>query len=552
MASSISLSLVSHTNAGKTTLARTLLGRDVGTVRDAPHVTEFAEGFTMLETPEGERLRLWDTPGFGDSLRLVKRLRAGGDPFANPIGWFMSQVWDRWRDRPFWAAQQVLRNVRDEADVMLYLVNAAEAPEAAGFVAPEMDLLGWVGKPVIVLLNQLGAPRDAAVEEADIARWRSHLASFAPVRAVLAFDAFARCWVQELTLLRAVEEVLDGAPRGCMTRLRAAWQVERQATFEAAMQSLAASLAVLATDTQPLPEVGGWGARLRGAGAGLIAGIGKSIGRAAADDTPAKQAQQALAQRLDAEVRDNTRALIRLHGLAGEAQGEILTRLATHYDLRLRLDEGKAAVWGGMLTGALAGLKADVLSGGLTLGGGLLAGGVLGALGAAGLARCVNLVRGNDRSWIAWNAEALDQMVEAALLRYLTVAHFGRGRGDWTQGESPPHWKELVGQALAPQRAALAALWAGRSEAAPAWDSAGEGEMSDAELARTGAAAAGSAGEHATGDSTRSVAHPAGRIDRPVSALTLPLQTILTQAARQVLDRLYPGSTVSASSVGRQ
>jgi hypothetical protein len=32
----IALSLISHTNAGKTTLARTLLGRDVGEVRDAP------------------------------------------------------------------------------------------------------------------------------------------------------------------------------------------------------------------------------------------------------------------------------------------------------------------------------------------------------------------------------------------------------------------------------------------------------------------------------------------------------------------------------------
>ena len=40
----IALSLISHTNAGKTTLARTLLQRDVGEVRDAPHVTEFSEG----------------------------------------------------------------------------------------------------------------------------------------------------------------------------------------------------------------------------------------------------------------------------------------------------------------------------------------------------------------------------------------------------------------------------------------------------------------------------------------------------------------------------
>lgn len=450
----ISLSLVSHTNAGKTTLARTLLGRDVGQVRDAPHVTEFADVFTMLETPQGERLQLWDTPGFGDSVRLVKRLRQS----QNPLGWFMSAIWDRWRDRAFWHSQQALRNVRDEADVMLYLVNASESPEAAGYVASEMELLGWVGKPVIVLLNQLGAPRGAALEAAEIERWRIRLRAFAPVREVLPLDAFARCWVQELTLLRAIENVLEGERRALMGRLRTAWQAQRERTFDAAMGSIAASLARLATATEELPAGAGFRAGLQA----NLKGLGQALGLGNAEDSPAAQAQAALAQRLDAEVRANTLALIELHGLSGSAHAEILTRLANHYELRLRLDEKKAAVWGGMVTGALVGLKADVLSGGLTLGGGLLAGGLIGALGAAGLARCVNLVRGTERSWVAWNAEALDQMVDAALLRYLAVAHFGRGRGEWAQGESPPFWKDVIAQALAPHRDALATLWASR------------------------------------------------------------------------------------------
>ena len=457
MTGAISLSLVSHTNAGKTTLARTLLGRDVGTVRDAPHVTEFADVFMLVETPQGDRLQLWDTPGFGDSVRLAKRLREN----ANPLGWFMSTVWDRWRDRPFWASQQAVRNVRDEADVMLYLVNAAESIEAAGYVRPEMEILGWVGKPVIVLLNQLGAPREAALEEAELMRWRAHLQAFAPVRAVLPLDAFARCWVQELTLLRAIESVLAGAQRERMARLRSAWQVQREQTFDAALHALADSLARIAGTRVLLTDARGLKARLRGVGAAVAQGMG--IG--APDEAPAALAQKALAEALDAELRANTLALIRLHGLSGDAQGEILTRLATHYELRLRMDETKAAMWGGMVTGALVGLKADVLSGGLTLGGGLLAGGLIGALGAAGLARCVNLVRGTDRSWIMWNAEALDQMTEAALLRYLAVAHFGRGRGDWALGESPPHWREVIARALAPERDALAIVWASRGDA---------------------------------------------------------------------------------------
>ena len=44
--------------------------------------------------PGGERLQLWDTPGFGNSARLLQRLRLAD----NPIGWLLREAWDRWRD----------------------------------------------------------------------------------------------------------------------------------------------------------------------------------------------------------------------------------------------------------------------------------------------------------------------------------------------------------------------------------------------------------------------------------------------------------------------
>jgi hypothetical protein len=72
-------------------------------------------------------------------------------------------------------------------------------------------------------------------------------------------------------------------------------------------------------------------------------------------------------------------------------------------------------------------------------------------------------VRGTDRSFVAWNVETLDALVEAALLRYLADAHFGRGRGDWQEGEAPAHWKEVVAASLAPWREVLAAVWAERA-----------------------------------------------------------------------------------------
>src|SRR5512140_3438378 len=160
----IQLSLISHTNVGKTTLARTLLRRDVGEVVDAAHVTELATDYTLIATEQGDVLQLWDTPGFGDSARLLKRLQQDG----NALGWFLSQVWDRYTDRPFFSSQQALCNIRNDADVVLYLVNSAEDPSSAGYLDAEMQIVDWLAKPVLVLLNQLGPPRAQQQEQAEV------------------------------------------------------------------------------------------------------------------------------------------------------------------------------------------------------------------------------------------------------------------------------------------------------------------------------------------------------------------------------------------------
>jgi hypothetical protein len=438
----VSLALVSHTNVGKTTLARTLLGADVGEVRDAPHVTAAASGHELLRSAEGDRLWLWDTPGFGDSARLVRRLRQSGQP----LGWLLAQVWDRFADPGFWHGQQAARAVREQADAVLYLVNAAERPEAAGYVAPEMALLAWMQRPIVVLLNQMGAPRPPEEEAAELERWRAHLARWPAVRAVLPLDAFARCWVQEGVLLHQVATLFDGDKARALQRLHAAWQAAAEARFQAAMAELAAHLVRVAADREPVPEP----AALREA----ARRVGRWL-RLPAGEDPAVLAQAALAERLEDELRRSTDALVRLHGLAGEAGREVQARIAAHFDVRLPLDEGQAAVVGGLVSGALLGLKADLASGGLTLGGGLLAGGLIGALGAAGAARAVNVLRGGSAGQVAWSESARLAQAEAALLRYLAVAHFGRGRGDWATGEAPPHWRAVVAEALAPQRAAI-------------------------------------------------------------------------------------------------
>ena len=451
----ISLSLVSHTNVGKTTLARTLLSQSVGEVRDEPHVTDTNDRFELAQTPQGDQLVLWDTPGFGDSARLARRLLQSD----RPIGWFVSQVWDRFADRALWSSQQAVHNVREEADVVLYLVNAAENPEDAGYVEPEMKILAWIGKPIIVLLNQMGPPAGHQAEEAEIDRWRSYLTRFGNVHQVLALDAFARCWVQEGALLQAVEPLLLQAKKAAFGRLNRLWQNQRRQTFDRSMHILATRLAATALDRERIPN-----SSLKD----QLREVGKVLGVSRSPQDDAKQQAMAkLADRLNTAIRQSTDELIEANGLVGHATDEVLSRMADHYDVTENLNEGHAAVVGGLVTGALAGLKADLLAGGLTLGGGMIAGGVLGALGGAGLARGYNMVRGIDAITVTWTDAVMNRLIQSALLTYLAVAHYGRGRGEWAQSEHPAHWEKTVTDVLAQQHDQFTQFWRKRQNYGP-------------------------------------------------------------------------------------
>ncbi len=445
----VSLCLVSHTNAGKTTLARTLLRRDIGEVGDRAHVTEVAERHDLLVAGD-DALLLWDTPGFGDSVRLLKRLRGADRPLANPIAWFLSAVWDRYADRPFWCSQQAMKSARDEADLVLYVANAAEDPAAAAYVEPELEILAWLGKPVLVLLNQLGDGADGAALAADLRRWEAVAARHAIVRGVLPFDAFARCWVQEHVLLDALAPHVPPEGREAYARLVEAWRVRDLDVLDRAAEVLAAQLAALAVDRERLPA-----ARLPER---ARAWLGRAAGREE-HDPAAAAAEAALVSRLDAQVRASTDELVRLHGLVGRASGEILQRLGREFAARKAVDPGSASVVGGLVSGALGGVAADIAAGGLTLGAGALIGGVLGALGARGAARAYNLARGGESGEVRWSAEFLDGRIVAAITRYLAVAHFGRGRGAFVQGTVPEAWHAGVRRAVEARAEGYAAAW---------------------------------------------------------------------------------------------
>ena len=186
-----------------------------------------------------------------------------------------------------------MRNVRDSADVVLYLVNAAETPEDAGYLAPELAVLAWIGKPVIVLLNQTGRRARRAEEAAEIERWRdallplsrrAHRAAARRVRALLGAGVRA--------VRRDRGQLLPAARRPLFARLAQAWRERRWPQFDEAMAALAAA--------------GGPRARRARAAAAapMLRRLGEAIGVARADGDAARQrALEALARALDDDLR---------------------------------------------------------------------------------------------------------------------------------------------------------------------------------------------------------------------------------------------------------
>ncbi len=436
----INLSLVSHTNVGKTTLARTLLGRDIGEVGDRSHVTIEPEDYVLLRSPDDNELILWDTPGFGDSVRLSNRLKGR----SNPIGWFTSEIWDRIADKSLWLNQKAIKHVKDRSNVILYLLNASESPDSVPYVKAEMEILSWINKPVIVLLNQMGELRPPEEEQADVQLWRDFLRGYSFIKAVLPLDAFARCWVQEYELWKAIENCLTDREKPAFASLKSTLIRQKQAIYSSSVEAMANYLAKVSNDkeimaSQTLID------RLKA--------IGRTLGFIKKDlDGAQKDAQVALSTRAADWLCNLTQRLVTINGLEGKGvKAEILRRLKSDWDTRENIDPTAGALLGAVAGGAVTGIAADIATGGLTFGMGTLGGAIAGALGGAGAAAAYNVTKGSKDNLITWSASAIDGFIIETVLLYMAVAHFGRGRGQWEASESPAFWQKLTEDVLKEQ-----------------------------------------------------------------------------------------------------
>ncbi|MGV3741989.1 MAG: GTPase/DUF3482 domain-containing protein [Burkholderiaceae bacterium] len=350
----IKIAVVGHTNAGKTSLLRTLTRNPAfGEVSDRPGTTRHVEAIE-LKIEGKSAVRFFDTPGLEDSVTLADYLRSLENCITPP---------DRVRaflqgpeaQRSFEQEAKVLRQMLD-SDAAMYVIDTREA------VLPkfraEIEILASCARPILPVLNFV---RHESSRKTD---WRETLSAYG-LHAYVQFDAVApfvgserKLYQDLLTLLQdrrdALQHVIRDLDFQFQERRRAGCRVI--ATLLTDMASLRRELPREEFEQPGRKDV-------------LVGDL-----RAAATEG----------------MRRSIRSLLEVYGFReDEADDAMLPLLEGRWETDLfnpeTLREAGKRLGTGAAVGAAIGLAADVASAGLSLGTGSLIGAAIGGIASQGV-----------------------------------------------------------------------------------------------------------------------------------------------------------------------
>lgn len=392
----IEVAVVGHTNAGKTSLLRTLTRRaDFGAVSERPGTTRHVEAIELMVDGR-PALRFFDTPGLEDSTALMARLRAQDATLPPPE-----------RIRAFLATPEAAHRFEQEAKVLRALLGA----EAAFYVVDtrdpvlpkhraELEALSWCARPVLPVLNFV---RDAGNRETD---WSAALSEYG-LHAIVRFDAVAPFTGAEQRLYQDLSTLLR--PRqALLAEVAEALDFERLERRRASLAEIAALLVATAATRRTLPR--------------------EQLEQAKERERTVASFRTAVLARSRACIA----ALLEIQAFApDDARLDALPWLDGRWESDVFNTEGLSragqALGTGALIGAGVGLAADVALAGLSLGAAATLGAAVGgaaAQGFSGVGHAVaNLVRG--RVDLTVEDEVLALLADQMLALLLTLE--GRG-----------------------------------------------------------------------------------------------------------------------------
>lgn len=346
MSDPLKLTVVGHTNVGKTSLMRTLLrDPDFGEVSHTPGTTRHVEG-ARLSVNGDALLELYDTPGLEDSIDLLHCIEQQQRPeerLDGPARLARFLVSDEARRR-FEQEAKVLRQLLG-GTAGLYVIDARE-PVLAKY-RDELAILEMCARPLLPVLNFVSAhpQREAA--------WRAALARLG-LHAVVRFDTVAPTVDGEQRLYESLALLIESA-RPQLQRLLDDHLMQRRLRRAAAARLIAELLIDCAAARRTI----------------------------AADAAAIANATTQLHENVRSREHACVDALLRLYNFrAGDAIAHTLPLLDGRWGEDLFNPETLrlfgVRVGRGIAAGAAAGAGIDLVTGGLSLGAATALGGVLG------------------------------------------------------------------------------------------------------------------------------------------------------------------------------
>ena len=223
------IAVVGHTNAGKTSLLRTLTRRrDFGEVSPRPGATRHTEAVDLVA--QGRVLvEFWDTPGLEDAVGLEGELQAfSGTPTERLQQFLASPL----ATGDFEQEAKVIRALLGELDAAMLVIDCRE-PVLPKYQA-EMRLLAACAKPIFPVMNHVAAPG------AQLALWQQAMRE-AGLHAHAVFDAVAPFAGAEQTLYADLASLLPQR-RTQLVAVRDALADEARLRQQAAVRIAAQSL----------------------------------------------------------------------------------------------------------------------------------------------------------------------------------------------------------------------------------------------------------------------------------------------------------------------
>jgi hypothetical protein len=355
-----SIAVVGHTNAGKTSLLRTLArDKHFGQVSARPGETRHVESISIVL--EGRALiRLFDSPGFEDAIDLQTYLRqfASIESRRSALDSFLRSPEARGR---FEQEAKIVRLLLDDIDAVFYVIDTTEAPHAK--FKCELDILAMCGRPVMPVLNFVCHPKSR------INAWQTVLQDRG-LHVHVSFDAVAPLAGSERLLYEHLSVQL-GAKRETLKGLVEALAREAEMRRRAGLRTIGTLLVDVAAFRKPV---------LAQDEAQVLEGI-KAM-HAQIGQLEQRSIDQLLSlyrfDRNDVDVRN-------LRALKGRLEDDLFNaEVMKQAAKRLGL---------GATVGALIGLSVDVAMAGLSLGAGALIGSALGGMAVSSSKHGVRWIR---------------------------------------------------------------------------------------------------------------------------------------------------------------